>query len=346
MKIIREQLLTSLKLVQPAIATKPILEELVNVWFNGKTICAYNDVIGIEAPFTSELNGGLHGDSLITFVSKSRAKEVDISGESQLTLKAGNAKFEMSLMELERQLWEFPKFETKRSIPIDATFLDALTVSLISIGSDTSTIDCLGVTIIPKEDEIELFSTDCRSLSKVVMKNIRSVNMERCVIPAVFCEELIKLYKKTGGNLYIDDDMVITSNSQSCKLFSRLIEVDKPLDFYGILDSHISDDIDPVTIPRRLKLSMERMVSLIKPGGVVEFKFENNRLKLQCETAVGGELKDSMTLEEDDKHPDVVALFSPDLVKRVLPLVTKFAVTENCMVMTGPKSFNHYISPR
>src|SRR5215510_9561239 len=143
MKIGRLELLSALEVLEPALAQKPIIEELTFIWFTGTSVYAYNDVIGIVSPLETEFQGGMKGSLILGLLNKSRAKEVEIqnSNTDDLMIKAANARLNLAYYELDRSIWEIPDFERSISFEVTQELVKAIHDVMISIGQDTSIPD-------------------------------------------------------------------------------------------------------------------------------------------------------------------------------------------------------------
>jgi DNA polymerase III sliding clamp (beta) subunit (PCNA family) len=345
----RKELLDTLNIVKPGLASKDLVEELTCNWFQGDTLYAYNDLIGIQIPFKTDFTGGLRGSLLLGLLDKSRAKEVSISplnDGNEMLLKAANTRLTLALLEQNRALWEVPEFDKSKSFVIGKDFLLALENVLISIGGDTSIPDQLGVTLLATNDTLDLFTTDNSTISWYRLPKPKGYNVERVIIPAIFCEQLLRLCKD-GAYLVVTDEAVMAQNSKGIFLFSRLIESQRPLDLADIVASSLPETYEEnlITVPSRLKLAIERVNIVLENhvGQPADFYIEegSNFLRLYAKTD-NGEIKDSMKL--DQEHSIVRISVDPTLVKRALNGRTQFLLTDNCFVLAGPGEFIHLIS--
>lgn len=350
MNLERKLLLDTLNIIKPGLASKDLVEELTCVWANGTYIYAYNDLIGIQVPFKTDFMGGLRGSLLLGLLDKSRAKEVSIStlnGGNEMLLKAANARLTLALLEENRALWEVPEFDKSKSFVIGKEFIEALENVLISVGGDTSVPDQLGVTLLATNDTLDLFTTDNSTISWQRLAKPKSYNVERVIIPAVFCEQLLRLCKE-GAHLIVTEDSVMAQNAKGIFLFSRLVESSRPLDLADMVGSSLPEtyEKDLITIPSRLKLALERVSVVLENhvGQPADFFIEENNvntLKMFGKTDLG-EIRDSMKL--DQEHLPVRISVDPSLIKRALVKRTQFLLTDNCMVLAGPGDFVHLIS--
>ena len=348
MPFARKDLLDTLNLAKPALASKDLVEELVCFWFDGKTVWAYSDIIGIQIPLATDFVGGLRGNLILGLLEKSRAKDVTISPSEngEMLLKAANAKLTLALLENERALWEVPDFDKGNAFVVDKSFIKAIENVLVSIGGDTSVPDQLGVTLLCDDQFLDMYTTDNSTISWQRLDKPKGYNVERVVIPAAFCEQLLRLMSD-GCYLIVNDESVMAKNNKNIFLFSRVVDCPRPLDLVGQVQSELPEDFYDklVTLPTRLKLAIERIMVVLQGqvGNPAKFYVDEKKqfLRLFSKSDLG-EVRDSMKLEEE--HLSIELNVDPTLVKRSLEGRTHFMLTENCMILFGPDDFIHLIS--
>jgi len=344
MRMSRLDLLTALEVLEPALAPKPIIEELTFIWFTGTSVYAYNDVIGIVTPLETEFQGGMKGSLILGLLKKSRAKEVEFqqSNTSDLIIKAANARLNLAYYEIERSLWEMPDFERSISFEVTPELIKAIDDVTISIGQDTSIPDQLGITLIPDGNILYLFSTDSKTISRAMIPFPCKFE-NRIILPALFCQQFVKLFKK-GGRMMVMRDSVLAENDQGLRLFTRLIETSRPLEFHETVDSVLSSMkvAQHVPVPKRLKLAIERIAIVLEHhiGEPAEFRIADNVLHMHANTALG-DIKDSMRLDMD--HNNVELTVDPLLIKRAINGSGSFYLTPSCVVLSS-ENFIHLIS--
>lgn len=345
MKVGRLQLLSSLELLEDALSVKPIIEELTFLWFTGTHVYAYNDVIGIVSPLETEFQGGMKGTLLLGLLQKSRAREIEIvpTENSEMFLKAANTRLNLAYYGMERAIWDVPTFDRDKSFPINEDFIRAISNAMLSIGHDTSIPDQLGITLIPDGKLLYLFSTDSKTISRAMIP-FECTFSERIILPAVFCQQLLKLCKAGTGRMLIDKDSVLVQNPNGTMLFSRLIETARPLEFHKTVDAVMSslETRGLVPLPKRFKLAIERVAVVLEShlGEPAKFQISNNILQLQASTNLGN-IKDSMRLDED--HSNVELHVDPTLVKRALGDCSNFYLIPSCVILSD-ENFIHLIS--
>lgn len=345
MKIPRMDLLKAVKLAEPALATKPIIEELTYFWFTGESIVAYNDILGITVPLQTEFQGGLKGSLLIGLLEKSRAREVEfILGENELLVKAANARLSLSFADIQRAIWTEPLFEKPIEFPITNEFLQAIDDVLVSVGYDTSIPDQLGVTLLPDTNILYFFTTDSKTISRAMLPFDCNGLPERMILPLTFCQQLLSLCRK-GGRLLLSANSLCAINSNNVHLFARLIETTRPLEFHSTVDNAMAQlqGNTMVPIPNRFKLALERVsiVLSVNVGEPALFSIADGVLHMQAKTGLG-EINDSMRLVED--HGKIDVHVDPLLIKRAVDSCSSFCIGPSCVFLSKEPHFMHLIS--
>lgn len=355
MKIEREELLRVLNIAKPALATKEIVFETTHFWFTGKSVLAYDDKIGIEVPFETDFEGGLLGKLLIGVLEKSAAKEVTIEAGQrprEVRLKCGNARVDLSLLEPERAIWEFPRFNEKYSFELERGFIDALANMMISVGQNTSVPAQLGVTFSPIEASdrgdpgwLDLYSLDEGTMSwaRIDLPEGYEVT-DACVVPEQFCSQLISLTRK-AGKMIVEKDCVLAVTDDGVKLYARLVDVRRLPAFAEQVEQLVPDPEHFVQLPARFGMAVERVSVLIDhlPGTPCELAVDREGMLRLFAKSDRGEIRDSIRLEGDPE--EITAWFDPALMKRAVNGRTEFYISRDALIMRGPENFYHMISP-
>jgi len=317
----RKDLLAALETVAPAVAAKSPLEALMCVWFNGDTLMAFNDVIGITVPFKSPFKGGMNGALLTGFLSHSGADTVsfeEVEGEdgALMRMKAAGAKLEAGLLPLSASVWDQPEVTGKPTRTIGNDFLVMLETVMLSAGRDTSVQDQLGVTFIPDKDDLYAYTTDSASITEVRGKLPSGYKLKRVCIPSDFCELVRKLCKK-GGKLFVSESEVNAINDDGVRIFGRMINVNKPYKFFDTMDDTLAKPCFQ-KVPDQFPNAIERALVLLAglPGETLEMEVKNGELILYTKSGLG-ELDDRMDF---GKHPNIRVNVDPAIIKRVLPV--------------------------
>src|SRR5579863_1775696 len=108
MKISRTNLLATLKLASPALASnKNQVLELSHFWLDGEFLSAYDDVIGIRVGCKSDVEGGVPGDKVVGVLENSRARDVtlEVAKGGNMLLKAGSAHITLAMRPIKDWFW-------------------------------------------------------------------------------------------------------------------------------------------------------------------------------------------------------------------------------------------------
>ncbi len=346
MKTDRLELLSILKLCEPGLAPKPLIEELVHVWYTGEKVFTFNDTIGIVAPLKTEFKGSMKGSLILGLLEKSRARDIEIlpsENENEVLVKAANARLNLAYFPIDQSIWQPPKFPEKDYVTITKELLKAIDDVLISIGQDTSIPDQLGVTLQPVDGHLRIYTTDSKTISRAVIPFKQFSFSQRIILPAVFCEQLLKICKQ-GGKLAISNDSVMAESINGVQLFSRLIESVRPLEFDSTIEAALAQvkEADFISVPNRFKLAIERVSIVLEShiGEPAQFTIQDGTLRLFAQTNLG-QIKDSMRLEGE--HESIDLHVDPTLVKRALAGRSHFYLLPSCIVLSSD-NFIHLIS--
>lgn len=348
MKIERTALAAKLAIVAPALATKDLIEDLCQLWFFGDSVVAYNDIIGIDVALRSEFKGGVRGSLLIGLLDKSRAKEItiEVDDNDQVTFKAAGAKLSLARFRPEAAPWRFPDFNEKAAFKVDETFVKAINRALISVGGDSAIPDQLGVTILAEEDGwLNFYSTNDKSLLWIGMKEPKGWDVKRLIVPQSFCEQFVRLCKD-GGDLLVTDDSIMAQNAAGTRLYSRLVDSQRPLDFGRVISGSLPKDYkykNLIPIPTRLALALDRIAVVMVGKGAepIDVDIEGDTLRLAGKTE-RAEIKDLLRLEEN--HPTVRMRIDPVPVRRALEYCDRMLFTERVLIMAGPDGLVYLVS--
>ena len=366
--MLRKDLLDKLVTVSPALASTDLIPILTHFWFDGGSLVAYNDQIGISVPFETDIEGAVPGATLLNLLkttSRGITKVVFSMKEAVLEVAAGRARMKLALMPPKdfEGIFEMPEAgEDRICLESDKEFLDAIETCLRSVGNNTGQPDQLGITLIskPKEKVLHLYATNSTTLSFSKVKVNGKVNFTRIILPTAFCTQLLKLGRimpeKEAFHLEVLEDDGVLFAARDVWLFGRLVESAQPLNFEGILDHHYPAEleqkmIDVTDLQLRLQRALERAViitdSTTDQGTTVLYveKDEPTVLRFLSETD-RGVVKDSIVLtkptgnkkDKPQKHPVVSVRLEPKQLKAGLGFFDRMLVTKSCVIMENAVS--------
>lgn len=334
MKIEREAFIGPLRLLRPALVDKSPVEGLNQIWLSGDTATAFNDIIAIEVALPMSVEGGVHGMTLLGMLEASTAKEIDIDkgnkdGDS-LALKSAGMKAELPLIPSDRAVFAFPE-TLPEGIVVDKALSAALKhVSLaLSSGGDN-----MGVTFVAEGAQLAVYATDGMTVAWSRLKKPKGYTAKRVVLSPTFCDQLSVL-NEGGMSLALTDDAAVAVDNQSgSRLFGRLVEVAKELDFAGTIKGNVPTPASAVPLPERLANALDRAEVLV--NGVarkpLRITIKQNVLRLYLKTDMG-ELSEALKI--DGKHPDAEGLFNGAFIRRALGRCDRFVLSSECFAMLG-----------
>lgn len=352
MEISRTELLKALTIAKPALAIKDIIFETTHFWFTGETVFAYDDRIGIEVPFKSDFQGGILGKLLLGILEKSRADKIVIEPgrhEGEILLKIGRARIDLAHLELKRAIWHFPKLtkaDEEEFFDIDVNFASIIDQMLICAGQNTSVPDQLGVTFKPSEENnLDLYTTDGSTIAWAQLELPEGYQAHRCCVPVEFCAQLVALCK-AKGEMLISDDFSVAEFESGVRIFGRMVDVPRPLDFQEQIEECVPEPELLVKLPGRFKLAIERVAVILEhlPGAPAEVSIDKEGVLRLFAKADRGEIRDAMRL--DQEHEEVVSYFDPALVRRGVDKRTEFFLRRDVLVMRGPENYYQLISSK
>ncbi len=306
-------LLEALAAASNAVATSNLVPALSHFWFNKDTVTAYNDTIGIEVPCNTAFVGGVP-NTLLTFLRAcNKNEEVSMTAtDKEVTVEVGDKQMKTPILRSKCPI-TIPKQGNAPSIAVSKQLVHAFKTCMHSVSTDSSRPEHLGITVIPGDDKLQVFSTDSKTMTWVrdVPAKIKG-DPERVILATEFCQQLIAFAaEKQFETIELNDDNAIVRASD-VTLFGRLIESLPPLPFGEILQSHLPKDYRTRTIPIPVglkqvldravvitSLDLEKMrTRIVVKEGTATFSTKSNR---------GDETIDELPLRHEDIKLNVEA---------------------------------------
>lgn len=358
----RKKLLERLEMVAPALASSDFVPIMTHFWFTGSHVIAYDDTIGISVSLKTDFKGAVPGTILLNLLKNSRAKMLEFRPNTEgakITIRAGTKKsrWNLALLPPEEFLFKFPKKLGKVSV-VKKEFLEAVEWCLASIGDDTSTPDQLGITLVFYKEHVELYSTNDATFSRAVWNGNCRAASPRLILPTAFCRLLVRIQtpyknskkkKKEVISISFSEDAVLVSLGESgMRIFGRLVNSEKPLNFKEILDQYYTKKIQRklVSIPDNIQGVIERAMVVTESygdPGFTKIHIEKGRGSFVSATS-RGVVKD--VVQFGAKHPDSEIVVDPKLFRSMLKVCDKMLITNSCVMFRKGQKFIHLISAR
>jgi DNA polymerase III sliding clamp (beta) subunit (PCNA family) len=323
----RADLVKTLELVKPALATNNMVPIFQNFIFRESTVSAYDDAIAIVGPTECEDSFGVHGNTLLGLLSSSKVEEVEFDFKDQeIILQLGKSVSKLPTTPKEDFIFEEPTGKWNGKIPFTASLVEALELCLETVSSDATQKALHGITI---QDDT-MYSCNGDTLTRVRLKT--SIGKKQIFLPTEFCEAVTKLWSEisiTVGDLAFNDEWLF-ANFEDWSVYGRVLEIAEPIDFEDLIKRTVKSKVTLQELPEDFSDALSRARVLAdaesKQTSVTVAK---GRLKLLTETPMG-EVKEDLSLKG---HPDVITKINASHLAKAIGVCDKIAFHENCTVL-------------
>jgi len=331
----RKELIDKLDMVSPALSSSDLIPVMKDFCFTGTELFGFNDQIAISVPCDVDIACSIPGKTLLGLLSSSRAKTIGFTlTDDGLEIKASRSTFKLAIHTPDQFLFKMPEPKgDKLPIKNRVSFIESIEDCMMSVGKDTSLAEKLGITLIPDGKDLLCFSTDGPTLSHAVLHlNKKSSFKERVILPALFCQQLVKLTKSSKDfSIEVHDDYALLIVGD-VKLFTRLLVSEQRLNFQSVLNENYSAKAQKslISIPTTLDLIIDR-AAIIAGDEPTDITVEDEVMKFHTKSDLG---KVDDTLKVTD-HPPVSVRLRAKLLKVEPGLFNKFVMTETCCIMSN-----------
>ncbi len=338
--MLRTEFLEKLYIAEPALSDKDLIPVLSHFWFDGKELVAFNDQIAISVPCKSTFTGAVPGKLLVNLMAKSKAKKVELLPENdQLIVKAASSKIKLALLPEKSfdGIFEMPKVDKESQVPVDtASLVSALENCLLSVGTDVSLPDQLGVTMIRDNKLLLFFSTNDVTFSNTILGMKKKAKLpERVILSTIFCKNLLVLAKGAKDcKLYVEEDHTLFV-ADGVHLYGRTLHTDDPIPFVKIMQQHLPKNYAAkfVSIPSKLRLVIERAMVIAESSvsnRATTITVADGKMKFQSKSELG-EITDSVMLS--GHHGNVTTVLDPKLLRHACTEFDKILLQEHCGIL-------------
>jgi len=336
----RTELKDTLELVSLALADTNIVPIFQCFCFKHDHVLAYNDQICITADALFEQEFAVHGKTLLGLLKNSSAENLTIrTEETSLIIKADRSTFKLPFFPSSDFIFEDPwADENILYLDLSQDVFDALKACLTTTSNDQAQPALMGISIVNLRT---LYSCNGDALTKVTLNVTGDEGSFTFFMPNTFCKTVVQIAEATGsktGTLgFIDDEWVFADfKDNKYTVYGRLLKNANPIDFEALIERTVKGEVAYTNVPEGLNeaLSRARIVGDAETAPTV-FTVEGKRLKLVTD-ARAGVVHDSLSMD----HPDVVGVFSAEMVQGTIALCDQISVMKNCLVARkGEKVF-------
>jgi DNA polymerase III sliding clamp (beta) subunit (PCNA family) len=335
----RTELVDKLKKVAPALSKNPIVPILCNFWFTGEQLLAYNDQIALAVPMRTDFKGAV-SDKLLHLLEASHFEDLELAVEDNvLMVKRTNGRAAIKLT-LTAPDFLFTMPRPGRGITGVSSLVRAIDHCLLSVGTDTSKSEYLGVTVVPEDDRFGLYSTDGNTISRARIKS-NGNELPRVILPGEFCRQLVSLFDSGDDEsrqcsfeiAQRDQEQYGLFTTDGIILYGRVIATNSPLNFSAILANLIpSRAADLVAIPEQFSGAVERACIICdKDRGHVTIKIADGKMRLRSQSEGEADVEDVLPISRN--HPSVSIKVEPRLLKRGGSFESML-IRESCVIMS------------
>jgi DNA polymerase III sliding clamp (beta) subunit (PCNA family) len=322
----RINLVKTLELVKPALATIPLIPIFECFNFTNGTVSAFDDNIAIIGPTEFEETCGIHGATLLGLLSNIYTEDVDFElKDDTVIIQAGKSVSKLPIQTEENFIFKAPDEGWTFKIPLTSSFFEALSMCLETVSKDATQQALHGITI----EGTKMYSCDSDSLTRVQLKN--GVK-KRAFLSSKFSNALLKLWNEleiTKGVLNFSDKWVY-ANLGEWEIYGQVLALKDPIDFEALIKKNVGNGVVTKAIPDDLSEALSRARVIADPESQkTEISITKGVLKLRTETHMGV-IRDDLIFKG---HADIDIQINASLVQRALEHADKIAFLGNCTVL-------------
>ena len=322
--------MNSIEVVGITLSKNTDLDSVGRLCFDGKTVYANNETIGIVAPYRTKLKGSVSGNPLIALIRN--VGDIDLIEKGELVIakkRKGATKLTMRLGELT----PFPyRMEDDSVIELKEGYGALIRNVMVSMGTDGGKPDILGCSMVLSRGKILFVSSNNVSATKVTIKC--HAMEEKCyTMPPIFWEAFDKIL---GGGYQLEavgyaDNMVAFYFSGSVVLIGRTLEGTNPNKILDTIDDMYSMD-DGFQVPTNLLESLKRTsIVSTEQNQQTQIRVKDRYIHLDTVGALG-EVRDRVKVDSDIST-ELATL--PYYLCKVLPIATKLSLAESAISVKG-----------
>lgn len=336
----RASLLAALRIAAPALGDDTgAMPALSHFCFEDDTFYAWNDLVAVIVSYKTGLNVGLHGATLLGVLGATRAETVELKpskdGETYQLVGGGNVK--LPALPPDQFMFNLPDDPPNSTVSLTQDIKQALEVCLISVSDDSLKPEYSGVTLLIDKTETVFYSTDNVSATRVRPPAAKVPGRVKAamVLPKPAADLLLKLFPSEGSpKMWVGEKVAIVE-------FGGDPEVTMVTKLLGAPSTKLADVFDkhvPKTfakIPEGFGAEIEKAKVLCARDSLKELHINvsKEQVNLGVLHATLGKMHSHLKVEG---IPDGEIVVNPELVARILPFVSMFAVnSEASLVFAG-----------
>lgn len=294
-----------------------------NLMFTGDRVCAYNDVLGISAPYHVDCAPfRVYGHTLIGLLQATDGEPTITVKGNDAVVTAGKSIFKLPLSE-EEAVFAQPEKGEYAAADITDELLRGIEICLTTSCIDSTMPAIMGLCFNPYQKAI--YSCDGDAITRYT---VDVPGDKPHTLPNAFCEALISICAqlKDKGTLAIGEDWAHAMlEGSGVEIYGRIIQNDDPLDHQTMIEQTVGRPTF-VDVPKGLAKAMTRARVLSdKDSSKTVLDVVKGNLKISTENYLGS-VKDVVPLKG---HKDVTAAVHAQLVARGINICDQIAILQN-----------------
>src|ERR1700722_729703 len=328
----RVELIKTLELVKPALATTnqiPIFQCFI---FKPGFVEAYDDQIAITGPCDGEQEFAVPGNTLLGLLSNSGAEEISLDLKSDiLVLTMSKSVSKLAFQPPESFIFQEPDPKWNLTLPFTTGLAEAVEGCLGSVAKATTQPALNGISF----EGNKLYACNGDSLTRFTIEHTAKA---RVLLPTAFCSAVLKLWKALDvikGELLISDEWV-SAQFGAWAVYGQILEIKDPIDFEQLITQNVKTKIPLLPVPEGLSEGLGRARILSDPESQkTVISIVGKKITLHTQTHVGA-TTDKFVF--GGSHPDVVANVNAAHLQDALSKCDRVAFHENCCLLAKDPS--------
>lgn len=284
----RDAMLKALEMVAPALGRQELRPQMANLWFDGKYVSAFDDLLGLRAPCTFGVEGGMLGAKLISMIGLTETTRdvlADVE-DSNVTVKIGGlTKVKMHVMPAEMRDFRMDKADKTAVVDLDmAQLLIAVEQCIKSAGQDLGRPENYGITFLAEPEQLVICSGYKDVLVKTTVPVKSPPKFRRVVLHPSFCAQLVRHGGLKGAVLELHDTKAVLQHPDVWAYGRALSKASggKETNYHVTVDTWNKAAKGFFKQPTKMKSMLERNALL---------GTEHNNMELEVTTDKKGELR-------------------------------------------------------
>lgn len=341
MLIERAEFANLLARLKPALRGSGSIPSLTHLWFDGKSVTAYDGGFGIRLALETELQCGVPGTPFMGLLATSVLKETTLEqGKSYLNVQFGKHTSKLATLDLDQNIWPFPAKLPKKAptFELGEDFIEGLRKVLVVKASTPTRVEHHGIMAECEDGKLYLYTTDTMTMASVAVES--DADFKKILLPRLFAEQIVS-QAPAGIDLVVLDDCLIAVGDD-VTFYSNVLDISAADDLGKVVADQQASHPRPVDIPAGLEGALSRAEILAgKEEAVVTLSVEKGNLVVTGDYSLG-KLKE--TLELEGTHAAARLDIKAQHLHRALTSTEKLSLTSDSMVLRGEPDFLYIVS--